>query len=299
MPFRPMLSGKAKDAVLRFPLLASPKLDGIRCLAMDGRPMSRSMKVLPNQHVRDNFEFFASKLNGLDGELIVGSPTDSTCIQNTTSGVMSHDGNPDFRYYVFDVWNSDAPFQDRLEMAHQRVQRCPDWVCFVGHTLVNSEDELLEYESAILALGYEGVMLRDPRGSYKQGRSTAKEGGLLKLKRFEDAEGEIVGYEEKRHNANEATTDERGYTKRSTHQDNKIGMDTLGTLLVRVLNGRFAGQIARIGSGFNHDLALQIWRNQPGFMRRIVKFKFFDHGAKDAPRHGVFLTFRDPLDMVA
>lgn len=299
MRFRPMLSGKAEDAVLRFPRLASPKLDGIRCLAMDRKPMSRSMKVLPNQYVRDNFEFFASALAGLDGELVVGSPTDPACIQNTTSGIMSQDGNPDFRYYVFDVWNSEWPFERRLELAHRMTQRCPDWVCFVDHAVVNSEEELLDYERAILAIGYEGVMLRDPQGRYKQGRSTAKEGGLLKLKRFEDAEGEIVGYEERMKNLNEATTDERGYTKRSTHQDNKVPLDTLGTLLVRVLNGRFAGQIARVGSGFNHELALQIWKDQPGFMGQIVKFKFFNHGAKDAPRHGVFLAFRDPMDMAA
>lgn len=37
-----------------------------------------------------------------------------------------------------------------------------------------------------LSIRYEGVILRDPNTMYKHGRSTAKEGGLIKEKRLND-----------------------------------------------------------------------------------------------------------------
>ena len=58
--------------------------------------------------------------------------------------------------------------------------------------VINDYDQILDYEKRILEDGFEGVMLRSPLGKYKMGRSTLKEGILLKLKRFEDAEATVV-----------------------------------------------------------------------------------------------------------
>jgi len=68
--------------------------------------------------------------------------------------------------------------------------------------VINSAEELDAFEAACLRDGFEGVMLRSPSGRYKFGRSTLKENLLLKLKRFEDAEAQIIGFEELSHNAN-------------------------------------------------------------------------------------------------
>ena len=54
---------------LKFPLLASPKYDGIRALPKNSVVMSRTFKPIPNTEIQENF----SKFNDLDGELIVGS----------------------------------------------------------------------------------------------------------------------------------------------------------------------------------------------------------------------------------
>ena len=67
-----------------------------------------------------------------------------------------------------------------------------------------------------------------PDGPYKCGRSTVREGYLLKLKRFADGEAVILGCCEQMHNANAAQQDAFGRTKRSSHKDNKIGKATLG-----------------------------------------------------------------------
>jgi DNA ligase-1 len=129
----------------------------------------------------------------------------------------------------------------------------------------------------------------------KQGRATAKEGTLLKLKRYADAEATITGFAEEMFNGNEATTNELGRTKRSSHQANKTGKDTLGTLIVTGLTA-FEGKEFRVG-GFDAAMRAEIWQNQEKYLGRIVKFKYFNVGIKDLPRHPNFLAFRDPIDL--
>ena len=89
-------------------------------------------------------------------------------------------------------------------------------------TYVSCEEDVLQYEKEFLEIGAEGVMLRSPTGPYKQGRSTLKEGYLLKVKQFTDAEARVIGFDEKMHNANEADVGELGQTKRSSHAENLI-----------------------------------------------------------------------------
>jgi len=60
---------------LRFPLLASPKLDGIRAIVRNGQVLGRSLKPLPNKLIQRMLG--REDLEGLDGELIVGNPQDS------------------------------------------------------------------------------------------------------------------------------------------------------------------------------------------------------------------------------
>ena len=43
-----------------------------------------------------------------------------------------------------------------------------------------------------------------PNAPYKQGRSTVREGYLLKVKTFLDDEATVVRFEERMHNGNEA-----------------------------------------------------------------------------------------------
>ena len=101
---KPMLCATVTDiSKLRYPYLASPKLDGIRCLIHNGTAVSRNLKPIRNKYI-------ASCLKGLpplDGELIVGDPTAPDCFNRTSSGVMSADGEPDFKYYVFDRIGTD------------------------------------------------------------------------------------------------------------------------------------------------------------------------------------------------
>ncbi len=279
------------------PVHVSPKLDGIRCLAMDGMPMSRTLKVIPNVHIQVVLRH--PKLHGLDGELVVGEATAPDCINATTSGVMSRGGTPDFRYYVFDCWHTPRiGFRQRYGYLKRRmlelhreglpVTLVPQVLC---HTVAEVEEATgLNYE-----LGYEGSIIRSFDGEYKYNRSTLAEGLLLKVKSFLDSEIHVTGFVEMKHNANEATTDERGFTKRSSHKDNKVPSGTLGKILGI---DTASGVSITIGAGkMTAPEKLHVWQNQEKYLGQLAKYRYAPYGVKDLPRHPRFITWRDPIDM--
>jgi DNA ligase-1 len=135
-------------------------------------------------------------------------------------------------------------------------------------------------------------MVRDPRGPYKHGRSTPKEGWLLKVKRFVDAEAVVIGVVEQEHNVNEATRDALGRAKRSSAKAGKRKTGMLGALLVRDVK---TGVEFAIGSGFDEAARRELWLTH--VVGRLVKYKSQPSGAKVAPRFPVFLGFRDEGDL--
>lgn len=293
--FRPMLAANSSDAVLRFPLYASPKLDGIRCLIKDSKPITRTLKNVPNDHIRRLLH--DPLLDGFDGELVVGSPTSKDCYRTTSSGVMSHDGEPKFTYLVFDLHNhGSVDFATRYEYLKTRIKAL-FWerVPLVPHVLILTEQELEAFEAKCVADGYEGVITRDPRGSYKFGRSTAREQGMLKIKRFEDSEAEVLAVEELFHNDNVATINELGRTKRSSHKANLRSGNTMGALFCSDIH---TGALVSIGSGFTDAERANIWNARQTWVGVIIKYKFFRVGMKgNVPRHPIYIGTRDKLDI--
>lgn len=279
---------------LTYPQLATPKLDGIRCLIKDNQAVSRTFKLIPNLYIRQCLQGLP---DGLDGELIVGS-----IFQETTSAVMSIRGEPDFTYHIFDYFastpepNSEG-YYDRITKANATVYhpQCkiliPVWV--------NHASMLEEYEKQQLELGFEGIMIRTSNSPYKFGRSTEKEGYLLKIKRFEDAEARILGFEEQMENCNELTMDKLGHAERSTHAGGKKGKNTLGAFCVRGLGLHWRGKEFKIGTGLGltKELRQEIWNNRGEYMGKIIKYKYQKAGSKDKPRTPVFLGFRDLEDI--
>lgn len=290
----PLLAVAAKKLPIRFPVFASPKLDGVRAWWPEGALLSRKMKPFPNK----GLESLASDpaFSGLDGEFIVGDPTAPDVFRKTSAALMSQRAHLDgLTLYVFDDLSRgpDAPFRQRLESLRVRCQAL-EGVVVVEQVLVKDADELQELEELWLSQGYEGVMVRDPAGRYKFGRSTEKEGILLKVKRFEDMEAEVLGAVELQHNENEATRDERGFAKRSSHQAGKTGAGTLGALRVRGLNGPFKGVKFEVGTGFDAALRAELWSLRgDGLTGQVVVVKFFPTGSKDKPRFPTYKGFRN------
>lgn len=299
MIFKPMLAGTIEDtSKLKYPLFASFKYDGIRAMMQDGRLVSRKLKLIPNLQVQEKFAMIP---DGIDGELLAKDPTDKNAMQNTSTAVMSRSKDAtDVVFYVFDVYDPTLPFHERLKKAARLMHPIADKIVgwqIVQQELINSEDELLIFEKKALELGYEGVMVRSIDGPYKQGRSTENQGWLLKLKRFLDAEAEVLSVYEEMENTNVATKDALGHTERSSHKAGMVGKDTLGGFDVRGINGEFKDVEFRVPGNTTDELQKKYWKNRKNLIGKIIKYKYFPIGVKDKPRLPIFLGFRDKRDM--
>lgn len=294
-----MLSGKAPTDLskLSYPLLASPKLDGIRCVKLNGRALTRSLKPIPNDHIREWVE--ANLPDGIDGELLLRDWT--APYREVCSAVMRKSGQPDFTFAAFDF------FMRYNDGFNWRLQQLTDWVDdaklagdilqVVPHTHVNTPEILEAMMDRSIGAGFEGVMVRDPKGPYKMGRSTLKEGYLLKIKLWEDDEAEVIGLVEQLHNANEAETNELGRTKRSTAKEGMVPAGTLGALKVRFADGTEF----EVGTGLDDKTRAQVWAARDRKEWPLVKVKHQPspggRPAGEKPRFPVFLGFRSKLDL--
>lgn len=300
--FQPLLADTCEDlSKLRFPVLVSPKLDGIRCVVRGGKALTRKLKPVPNDYIRTWIE--TNLRDGLDGELMLRDHR--APFSDVSSAVMGKKGEPDFVYNVFDLFSTGLGSTDCEEITgfEQRFAALKAWLGpghsnlqLVPHVLAESPAELQEIVDAHVDLGYEGSMVRALHGRYKFGRSTVKEGILLKIKSFTDEEATVVGVVEQMHNGNEATVDNLGHTKRSSAKAGKVGTGKLGALQCRLPDGvEF-----EIGTGFTNAVRIALWshwNNGNEFCGRIVKFKHQPPpgGRKptEAPRFPVFLGWRE------
>ena len=297
MTFKPMLASPADLDKVVFPVYGSPKLDGIRAAVVEGKLLSRSLKPIPNKFIYAQLS--QAKLTGLDGELIVGSPTAKNVFNKTTSAVRRYDDEPEVMYCVFDLHDLKLDYCDRLMAMRNRVETAQVLapgvkIQMLPQSLLRSRAELDSFEAMMVDLGYEGVILRSMDSPYKHGRSTAREGYLLKVKRFEDSEAIILSVEEEMFNGNEATTNELGRTKRSSHTAGKTGKDRMGKLHVRDVT---TGVEFRVGTGFDDEERLMFWGRPEHYIGQLIKYKFFPVGVKDLPRHPVYLGLRSSIDL--
>ena len=286
-------------AALPYPALFSPKLDGIRATVQNGKLYSRSLKLIPNLEIQKLWG--REELNGLDGEIIVGPPTAEDCFNRTTSVVMSRDKPATGAvFYVFDKYSLDG-FKSRLQQAaitQQLFDRLS--ILLVPHVPIETAKQLKAYEAKTLVKGYEGVMRRDPSGKYKQGRSTVKEGGLIAIKRFVDAEAVILDTYEQQENTNKKTLNELGKMKRSSHKAGKVGKGTLGGFTVQMFRGGGPlGDEFNIGTGIGltEKYRQELWAIKNKLAGKVIKFRYQKIGTKDAPRQPIFLGFRNTKDL--
>lgn len=293
--FKPMLAARKLPPKLEYPYMVSPKLDGYRLICMNGVAYSRRLKPIRNVFVQ---KYLGKKLyHGLDGETTVGPPNSPTVVQ-ATGAIRAIEGKPDFTFHVFDDFTAEGGFEDRY---HEAAERIADQtagglrVVTLKHVVVHNEEELLAYEQVQLDAGYEGVMLRSLDGPYKYGRSTEKEGYLMKLKRWTDDEMEITGFEEEMENTNEAKKDELGRTKRSSAKAGMVGKGRLGAFLGFDLKTQVE---VRVGGGFTAKQREEFWRDRRKLKGEIVTYKHFDKtGVKDKRRFTIFRAFRDRDDL--
>lgn len=273
-------------------LYVSDKEDGIRCVTHpELGPVSQKMLSIPNLWVQTMLLQHCSDF--LDGELVaIDCEGNDASFNDTQSAIMSVDGQPRFEFRVFDCFeNIYLPYTERLIRAKELVREATDLcVAVLCQQLCRTIKGITRCEEAALENGKEGIMLRQPGGWYKEGRSTFNEGYLLKVKRFTDDEALVIGVEEEMENCNVATTDAGGLQKRSKHASGLKGKGMVGKLICK-----WKGKTIKIGSGMTVCDKDYWWQRPKEIIGKTITFKYQAHGMKDLPRAPIFKGIRHDI----
>jgi len=283
---RPMSAALCEDKnALSFPMIATPKMDGIRCIRPDERVLSKSFKPIPNHHIRTILERILPI--GADGEIVTSSE-----FNNVTSDVMTEEGTPNFIFYLFDYvpnlgMGLSIPYTERMKAIEEwydnASSEAKQYISILPRTVINSREELDAYEKMCEDEKREGLVLRDPNGPYLCKKTTWKQGVILKIKFMVDSEARIIGYVEGKTNTNKQEKDAFGNSKRCSKKD---GMKLTGTLGKFLCVDIYTGVEFKCGTGkgLTKVLRQDIWDNQEKYLGKIFKYRYQKCGSLNKPR---------------
>ena len=189
---KPMLAETYIPGEQDFPVLAQPKLDGMRCVARADGLWSRTGKPITTvPHIAAALApiFADNPTLILDGELYHPDLKD----EFGTLMSLARGGDPEgkLQYHIYDVPSSSASAQNRLEfLALGAAWPSPHLVTVETKYVANSK-RLDTLFADWIEQGYEGQMVRDCHGSYENKRSK----NLLKRKDFLSDEFPVIAVE--------------------------------------------------------------------------------------------------------
>lgn len=315
--FKPMLfaneSISAEDIV--YPQLCSYKLDGIRCIVHPEHGlMTRSLKPIVNKQLQDKFQPLVDIAQKnhiiLDGEIY----SHIRSFQEITRAVMTQDlydaktlakiekegySNPaeysrilveNMQFWCFDCvyYNDDGPdtpFHNRLTLI-KSVSDLISTDVFVPckQVIVKSAEDTQKIYELGLKYNYEGVIIKNPSGRYKFGRTTLKENLGYKFKPYIEKSAIIKGVVQATEvrDGVESTINELGYSVTSKKKDDRVLIDKASAFLVD-----WEGRDLKVTIAATDAEKEQIWADRDMFIGCELLFKAMDVGAKDLPRHPV------------
>jgi len=314
--FKPMLAPNDEPNLneIKYPILASYKLDGIRCIFLKGEMVSRSLKPIQNKQLREKFKPLADYTREhsliLDGEIYSPKLT----FQQITSLVMTQDFEDKksikkyghivqipvhLKFHCFDAIKDDdldSPFIDRVKLVETTAMLFKNIMYPVQEYLLNSKKEVEKHFEIALDNGEEGLILRNPQGRYKCGRGTLKEGLIYKVKPYRTFDAQIIGVVQSTvvdPNA-EKKTNELGRSVTSKKKDDRILIEKASAFMVEYTEDCQTDypRKLKVVIAMPDEAKEEIWRNKEQYIGRWIEYKGMLIGAKDVPRHPVMLRFR-------
>lgn len=302
---KPMLANDYVEEKVKFPVIMQPKIDGVRGAHLIGSFTGRSLKAHKNRQMTEFFSHPAFSF--MDGEVACARATHPDLCRITSSAMSTRDAKPlaDSTWFLFDFVApgiNTHPYVERIMFLHEKMEELerkhPElWahVQVVRSELVHDIETMRRVHARHMEMGYEGSCLRDPYGKFKQGRSTVREGGLLRIKDFSEEEAEVLEIIEGDRNENEATVNELGQTTRSTHKANMVPNGMVGKLICKDLK---TGKTISVAAGcLTHAERLHLFNNPHHIIGQIIKYRTFLHGVKDLPRFPTYQGLRSAEDM--
>ena len=283
---------------LDFPIIASIKLDGLRCIIKDGKLFSSHLKEFKNPNLLEKFKDLMeiSKEDNLifDGELYSHELDFNVISGNIRS--LSQNIYDSIYFWCFDIIDKtqeDLPYKDRLIRVKRKATRLMlcDMKEVETHWISNKE-QLDELFDLTLKKGYEGLITRKPDSKYKFGRATPKSQELLKWKPFMTFDAKIKGVTQQYISTAEAQYNELGKSYRSHKKDDMITIERAASFECLMEDGT---EIS-VSIGQEEEHRDYVWNNQNEFIGEWIEFKGMIVGSKDKPRHPIFIRYRDSKD---
>ena len=198
--FKPMLAADYKKVKYTFPVIAQPKLDGIRCVAKRDGLWTRAGKPITScPHIREALlPFFEDNPNTiLDGELYNHELRDN--FNKITSLVRKAKPTAEeldetktmVQYHTYDCYTQASdPLEQRLSLLeHWFTMNSRDSVQVVVSLKIATQDELDKLFISQLEQGFEGQMVRKIESLYETNKRSKS---LLKRKDFATDEFEVL-----------------------------------------------------------------------------------------------------------
>ena len=181
---------------IQFPCFVQRKFDGTRCVGMPGKGLfSRNRKSYPHlNHIVAEINKLPPTII-LDGELYSDTLTFQEIVglvKRETLKKGDEEKQLQIKFYVYDLIN-DMPYEQRyanLQILFKRYKF--KYLELVKTENCESEEKMKELHAQYVSENFEGIMLRNKQGAYKNARSC----DLQKFKEFFDDEYEVIGYEE-------------------------------------------------------------------------------------------------------
>lgn len=179
---------------IKYPCFGSPKLDGVRCLAIRHEDRvelkSRGGKEYSVPHIQDQLFPIMNVGDVWDGELYIHGKY----LEEIVSAVKKwNDNTPDIEFIIFDIVK-DESYEHRL-ISIQALRRytlsCVEApsIDVIEFCEIQDENHMKQKHKEYVSRGYEGIMIRSHDGKYESGKRSA---GLQKYKTFSDNEFQII-----------------------------------------------------------------------------------------------------------
>jgi len=311
--FKPQLAPNEEINLkeLKYPLLASTKLDGIRIIFYKGKILTRSLKALPNRQLNEKFEpirkFSEDNQYILDGEIysheLNFQEIISFCMTDdlTDSKTVKKNGKileipTHLKFYMFDGIkqdNFDEPFGMRyINNVCKWSKEFPILIQEVVHKVVNNAEEVNEFFEYVLDRDYEGLILRNPESSYKCGRGTVREANIFKVKPFCTIDGLIKGVVQSTEvdpNA-EKKINELGRSVTSKKLGDRNLIDKASAFIVG-----YEGKDVKVTLSMTDEEKKHVWEHQDEYIGKWVEYKYLKVGMKEdgLPRHPTTIRMRN------
>ena len=248
-----------------------PKLNGNRCLYKNGQLYSRGGKEIKLPHILNAIKTYGLDHLHLDGELYIhGVP-----LQHINSLIKDPRKESEaLEYHIYDVVDTEKSFHDRFITPLLFGGTVPQGIIeFVDTVPVYNMDEVKDLDAEWVKEGFEGSILRHGTQGYEVGKRSRK---LLKVKMYQDAEAEVIGYDDRADN----------------HVEGKDPLHNFVWVCRNPFNPETTFEVTPQGSWVEvHEQRQSVG----AFIGKQLKFKYFELSEARIPQQPVALGWRDEL----